>query len=148
VTDVTRERGCAAACEYDRDIVSVYIPLREYDCSELCRERVECTFEEQSLSLTVHLPRSNRAVLAVRKLARPIVPEQCKVRVDVAAKRVILKLKKKDNSKDVARWGGLADGYHAMPNKNPLRVRRARHTRWPFLPTTQNAAVSLSSSLR
>ena len=63
-------------------MVSVYVPLREFDCSELSGARVECVFEEQGFALTVQLPRGNRAVLTVKKLARTIVPDLCKVRVD------------------------------------------------------------------
>mmetsp|Transcript_36090 Transcript_36090/g.69196 ORF Transcript_36090/g.69196 Transcript_36090/m.69196 type:complete len:294 (-) Transcript_36090:1565-2446(-) len=118
--------------DFTREHVSVYIPLREYDCSKLTKEKIEVIFGEQNFSLKVHLPEGNVAQLVMRKLAHPIIPEGCRFRLDAKAKKITLKLKKKpkDGSTTHGRWMGLADGYHSVHQKNNIGRSLLRPAKW------------------
>ena len=89
--------------------MSVYIPLKEYECSQLTKESVEVTFGENNFDVKVNLPDGNCARLQMRKLFDAIVPEECKYRVDAK----------------YAHWNPLSC-VHTVPHVRNSEKRKAR----------------------
>lgn len=89
----------------DEDFATIKIDIPE-EIRNVVIENVTCKFGEKTLDIKVHAEGKEPYFLAVKKLHKKVIPEECKYKFNKDKSKLIVNLKKKDAESE---WEKLTD---------------------------------------